>query len=87
MVRKRDLKGQWRRISLVRLVQNTVIGVVALQALTVIVLWVVAELRGRYKHEVRFPHLRLHEVQVGFSTCPGMWPDEWWASRTPPPPG
>ena len=65
MVRKRDLKGQWRRISLVRLVQNTVIGVVALQALTVIVLWVVAELRGRYKHEVRFPHLRLHEVQVG----------------------
>ena len=65
MARKRDLKGLWRRISVVGLARDTIIGVVALQALTVIVLRIIAQLRGRHKHEARFPHLRQHEVQVG----------------------
>ncbi len=65
MVRKSDLKSLRRRNPFTRLVQNILIIVVALQALTVIVLRVVAGLRVRHKREARFPHLRLHEVQVG----------------------
>ncbi len=65
MVRKGDLKSLWRRNPFTRLVQNILIIVVALQAFTVIVLRVVAGLRVRHKRKARFPHLRLHEVQVG----------------------
>ncbi len=65
MARKRNWKSLWRKISVAGLVQDTIIGVVALQALTVIVLRIIAQLRGRHKHEVRFPHQRQHEVQVG----------------------
>lgn len=65
MARKRNWKSLWRKISVAGLMRDTIIGVVTLQALTVIVLRIIAQLRGRHKHEVSFPHLRQREVQVG----------------------
>ena len=65
MARKQRIQDSWRRVSIVRLAQNAIIAVVTLQVITVIVLWVVAALRRRDKHEVSFPHLLLGEVRVG----------------------
>ncbi|GAC1302326.1 MAG: phospholipase D-like domain-containing protein [Ktedonobacteraceae bacterium] len=57
-------KHLWHRISIVRLVQDAIIIIVSLQAIIVIVLDILAMLRGRHKHEVNFPRLQLDEVKV-----------------------
>ncbi len=62
--RLKRFKHLWHRISIVRLVQDAIIVIVSLQAITVIVLDILAMLRGRHKHEVHFPHLQLDEVKV-----------------------
>ncbi|HEY6410911.1 MAG TPA: phosphatidylserine/phosphatidylglycerophosphate/cardiolipin synthase family protein [Ktedonobacteraceae bacterium] len=65
MAFKRRVRDVWRRVPVVRLAQDAIIAAVTLQVITVIVLWVVATLLRRRKHEVSFPHLRQDEVQVG----------------------
>jgi len=65
MAGKQRIQASWRRVSIVRLAQNAIIAVVTLQVITVIVLWLVATLQRRRKHEVSFPHLLLGEVLVG----------------------
>src|SRR5258708_788661 len=65
MARFQRFRRLWHRISVVRLLENAIIAMVALQAIIVLVLNVVATLRQRHKTGVHFQPLRLDEVQVG----------------------
>ena len=65
MTRIRSFKRLWKRIHIVRLVQDAIIVVFALEVITAIVLQVASVLRRWHKHEVSFPHLQFDEVQVG----------------------
>ncbi len=52
-------------LSLLRLVRRVILGVVTAQVLTAAVLFGIATLGRRRKHDASFPHERFEEVQVG----------------------
>ena len=61
-----DVKSKrFSRVSLLRLVGITLLGILTLQVLTAAVILVIAALGKRRKHEVSFPHEPFEEVQVG----------------------
>ena len=55
-------KGRFSLISTARLVFGAIIS---LQFFTVAILLLIAALRNRHRHEQRFPHMQLDEVEVG----------------------